>query len=107
VGERVAEEHQPLIVAYDLQHRPERWVNIYSRLDWISGSLEYYDNENTALGGTRRVQNVHDPHGTTPLLNHTRYWKHRVMEELLFHAVTKPRDYTSLDQLIEKWRQYS
>lgn len=39
--EALAAAAQPMIVSYD--NRPRRWVNIWSRFDWVSGSLEYYD----------------------------------------------------------------
>ncbi len=39
--EALAAAAQPMIVSY--ANRPARWVNIWSPFDWISGSLEYYD----------------------------------------------------------------
>jgi hypothetical protein len=39
--EALAAAAQPMIVSY--ANRPERWINIWSPFDWISGSIEYYD----------------------------------------------------------------
>lgn len=41
IREAAAAAVQPMIVSY--LHRPRRWLNIFSRNDWVSGSLEFYD----------------------------------------------------------------
>jgi hypothetical protein len=50
------------------------WINIYSRNDIISGSLDYYDDGLTAC-----IDNLPDPEATTPLAAHTEYWKNRLL----------------------------
>jgi len=41
IREALAAAVQPMISTY--QFRPDLWVNVWSPDDWISGSLEYYD----------------------------------------------------------------
>lgn len=48
--EALAAAAQPMIVSYE--SRPARWINIWSPFDWISGSLEYYDDATPPHGGS-------------------------------------------------------
>ncbi len=41
--EQMASTYQPLILDYDRFRKPDFWINLWSPLDIISGSLEYYD----------------------------------------------------------------
>ena len=70
----------------DYAWRPERWVNIYSPWDIISGALEYYD----LPGATdpRRVTNRLDRDATTLLMAHVEYWEDGLLPEVLADALT-------------------
>jgi hypothetical protein len=90
VREALAAAKQPLITSY--ANRPRRWLNVYSRADWISGTVDYYDLPIDAEGPGRpdpgrRVENVPDPEAVTPLLAHNEYWTNDVFAEGLHAAV--------------------
>ncbi len=75
---------QPMLQGYEW--RPERWVNIYSPWDIISGSLEYFD-----LPGSkdpRRVDNLRDREATTLLMAHVEYWENGLLPEVLSKVLT-------------------
>jgi hypothetical protein len=81
--EAVAASVQPMIQSYD--HRPRKWINIYSPWDIISGSLDLYD-----LAGSsddRRVGNERDPDATTLLIAHTEYWKTDLVFRRIYEAL--------------------
>lgn len=90
VREALAAAKQPLIQDYTL--RPARWVNIWSRHDWISGPLEYYDEplQSGATADTRRVENIEDREAYIPLAAHTQYWDHTLFAETLYRAIVQP-----------------
>jgi hypothetical protein len=90
VREALAAAKQPLITSY--ANRPRRWINVYSRADWISGTVDYYDLPVDADAPDRpdpgrRVENVSDPEALTPLLAHTEYWANDLFTERLHAAV--------------------
>lgn len=82
--EALAASSQPMV--QDYAWRPERWVNIYSPWDIISGALEYYD----LPGATdpRRVTNRLDRDATTLLMAHVEYWEDGLLPEVLADALT-------------------
>jgi hypothetical protein len=89
VREGLAAARQPMIVSYGF--RPKRWVNIYSPEDWISGSLDYYDDDRPVNpqdgpknGGTRRIENIIDDEACVPLAAHTQYWGNDLLAETLY-----------------------
>lgn len=84
--EALAAAKQPMILDYD--HRPARWVNLHSPNDWISGSLEYYDDRDQRDREPQWVDNQSDPEATTPLGAHVEYWKGRLLAKRLYEAVT-------------------
>ena len=77
--EALSAEVQPMI-----QHagfRPFPWVNVWSKQDIISGSLDFYDPPAGGDAGKDPsevlpavVENVEDPEATTVLLAHVEYW---------------------------------
>jgi hypothetical protein len=75
---------QPMLQGYEW--RPDRWVNIYSPWDIISGSLEYFD----LPGSTdpRRVTNLRDREATTLLMSHVEYWENGLLPEVLSKVLT-------------------
>ena len=75
---------QPMLQGYEW--RPERWVNIYSPWDIISGSLEYFDLPGTS--DPRRVDNLRDREATTLLMAHVEYWENGLLPEVLSKALT-------------------
>lgn len=93
VREGLAEAKQPLIQSYRL--RPERWINLYSRLDWIGGPLTFYDAapgagadpEERRLYATRRVRNLEDRAATTPLVAHNEVFSGRLFGKTLYRKV--------------------
>jgi hypothetical protein len=103
VREALAAAVQPLIVSD--AWRPERWLNLWSPRDWISGSLEYYDPPGGAqqvdrpdLDGTleaiaaappRRVCNIVDRDAAVPLLAHVQYWTNPLLARCLADAIRR------------------
>lgn len=94
--EALAEAVQPLIQSY--AYRPTRWINIFSPADWISGSLEFYDDpvatsqseeKRELRAEPERVQNRPDRNAFLPLAAHTGYWNHPGVGEALFEAITE------------------
>ena len=77
---------QPMLQGYEW--RPERWVNIWSPWDVISGSLEYFDLPDSSDG--RRVRNRRDPEATTLLMAHVEYWENTLLPEVLGEALLAP-----------------
>ena len=77
--EALAAAMQPLILDY--KYRTFPWINVFSKADIVSGSLELYDdpNEKAMPGGGRSVKNMPDANARTPLLAHTQYWKSDVV----------------------------
>ena len=69
----------------DYAWRPERWVNIYSPWDLISGALEYYDLPGAA--DPRQVVNLKDPEATTLLMAHVEYWEDGLLPQVLGEAL--------------------
>jgi len=83
--EALAARQQPLILNYQ-KFRPKtfKWINIFSRRDIISGSLEYYDV--AGLPGYNKVENLPDPEARTPLMAHVQYWKNNLLHQELYKA---------------------
>ncbi|HKQ58269.1 MAG TPA: hypothetical protein VJY35_10420, partial [Candidatus Eisenbacteria bacterium] len=84
--EALAAARQPMILDY--RRRPARWVNLHSRHDWISGSLQYYDDTDQREERDRWVENLEDPEATTPLAAHVEYWHGRLLADRLYEGVT-------------------
>ncbi len=82
--EALAASSQPML--QDYAWRPERWINIYSPWDIISGSLEYFDLPGSS--DRRRVMNRADRHATTLLMSHVEYWENALLPEVLSEALT-------------------
>jgi hypothetical protein len=83
--EALAAAAQPMIVSY--ANRPARWINIWSPFDWISGSVEYYDEQQSGDGASG-VENVRE-RGVPldPVRAHLGYWKRAEFGERLYEAV--------------------
>jgi hypothetical protein len=95
VREALAASTQPLIVDYEFRKIPNRgpgipgdfeWVNVYSRKDLISGSLEYYDWHPAATDSA--VRNVKDTEASvSPIKAHTEYWDRSALRRELWKAI--------------------
>jgi hypothetical protein len=95
IREALAASMQPLIVDYEFRKIPNRgpavpgdfeWVNVYSRRDLISGSLEYYDWHPT--GTDSAVRNVEDSEASiSPVKAHTEYWNRLALRRELWKAI--------------------
>lgn len=93
--EALAASVQPLIQHYD--YRPDKWINIYSPWDIISGYLDLYDlplkkdstnaEQEADPNGKKRVCNRPDPEATTLLMAHTEYWNNHLLVETLYGAL--------------------
>jgi len=81
--EALAATVQPLIQNYAF--RPERWINIYSPWDVVSGHLGFYDPPGST--DPRRVCNIDDPDATTLLAAHVEYWNNPLLFTTLCDAV--------------------
>lgn len=82
--EKLASAVQPLIQTYD--NRRCRWINIWSRSDWISGPLGYYDQPQPAP--KRGVCNIENKGSRWPWLAHTEYWSGPLVSGVLHQALT-------------------
>jgi hypothetical protein len=82
--EALAASSQPML--QDYAWRPERWVNIYSPWDIISGALEYYDLPGAS--DRRQVTNEKDPDATTLLMAHVEYWEDALLPQILSETLT-------------------
>lgn len=95
--EALAASAQPMLQDYG--SRPERWVNIYSPWDIISGALQYFD-----LPGSqdpRRVENWKDAGATTLLMSHVEYWENDLLPTLLAEVLTAPIQDTRMSSAVE------
>jgi hypothetical protein len=81
--EALAASAQPML--QDYASRPERWVNIYSPWDIISGSLEYFDLPGAS--DPRQVINRRDRDAATLLMAHVEYWENGLLPEVLSEAL--------------------
>jgi hypothetical protein len=79
--EALASSLQPLLT--DESVRPP-WTNIYSKWDFISGKLDYYDLADKT--NRNAVHNVADPQATTLLAAHTEYWTNDLLFRILYDA---------------------
>ncbi len=84
--EALAAARQPMILDY--RSRPVRWVNLHSPNDWISGSLQFYDDRDQTGFESRWVENLQDPEASTPLAAHNEYWHGATLSKCLYEAVT-------------------
>jgi hypothetical protein len=95
VREALAAATQPLIS--DADARP-RWINIFSRHDFLGGSLEYFD---PTFGTAGRpldpaspvpspVENIPDPGAWIPGLAHEQYWTNDALLNTLRDAISTP-----------------
>ncbi|MCR4340761.1 MAG: hypothetical protein NUW01_12845 [Gemmatimonadaceae bacterium] len=81
--EKLASAVQPLIQNYD--NRRCRWVNVWSRSDWISGPLGYYDQPQPPPG--QGVCNIENRGSRNPGTAHTEYWEGPLISGVLHHAL--------------------
>lgn len=86
IREALAATMQPLIVREDYAYRPSRWINLWSRNDWVSGALEYYDAPNS--DDPRRVLNVQARTAVDPVRAHTGYWAQPLVRGVIFAMLT-------------------
>ena len=86
IREQLAAVVQPLIQDRVARDKIE-WVNVYSRNDIISGSLDFYQFSEPLPEGlqqVRKVVNVKDKDALVPLVAHVEYWTNpTVWSELL------------------------
>ena len=91
--EALASAGQPLIQSYEC--RPERWVNVYSPWDIISGSLDLYDVdsiEDAPLAEeyeAKKVCNIKDPKATTLFAAHVQYWSNDLIYQVLHQEIRR------------------
>jgi hypothetical protein len=82
---------QPLISDYDSYRfnpapPPQRpkWINLWSRMDIISGHLDYYDKPTVPQTDPRHVQNMIDPGATKPIAAHNQYWTTKLLRKTAY-----------------------
>jgi hypothetical protein len=83
VREALAASMQPMIVDY--AKRPANWINLFSRSDWISGPLGYYDPPGNPE--SRNVRNIENEGPTIPSSAHTAYWTGPLLPAVLHSAL--------------------
>jgi hypothetical protein len=88
IREQLAASSQPLIVSYE-DYRPLtfKWVNLWSPMDIISGSLEYYDDPAGAPTPEQRVENIVDRQARVPFAAHVQYWRGEELRKQLYKYV--------------------
>jgi len=84
VREALAASVQPLILTY--ANRGGHWLNLWSRSDWISGPLGYYDAPQPPPG--KGVCNIENPGSRFPGTAHTDYWTGQLFRGVLHTALT-------------------
>jgi len=84
VREALASAQQPLILSYD--NRECRWINVWSRSDWVSGALGYYDRPIPPWG--KLVHNIEHLGSSFPGTAHTEYWTAPIIRGVLHTALT-------------------
>ncbi|HEX4285887.1 MAG TPA: hypothetical protein VHZ28_12400 [Terracidiphilus sp.] len=85
---------QPLIAdyaQYRYNHTPPpqrpKWINLWSRMDIISGHLDYYDDPAIPKADPRHVQNLVDPGATIPIAAHNQYWTTKLLRSTLYNEL--------------------
>jgi predicted alpha/beta hydrolase family esterase len=95
IREQLAAAMQPLIVSYDYRPTTFKWVNIWSPMDIISGSLDYYDDPepdpDDAPKPEQQVENLCDWAAWIPFAAHVQYWGNTMLREQLYRYVSQPR----------------
>ncbi len=81
--ESVVASMQPLI--QDYRYRPQRWINVFSPWDIISGSLDFYDLPEAT--DSKRVTNEQDAEATSLLIAHTEYWADDLVIRRIYEAL--------------------
>lgn len=82
--EKLVSAVQPLIQSY--RNRRCRWINVWSRSDWISGPLGYYDRPQPPPG--QGICNIENNESRSPAAAHTEYWSGSLIPGALHHAIT-------------------
>jgi hypothetical protein len=91
IREQLAASVQPLIVDYE-KYRPDGfdWINIWSKMDIVSGELNYYDmhDDPTRVFNKKPcVQNMVDLQANMPLYAHLQYWNNDLLRQQLYNLV--------------------
>ncbi len=85
VREALAAGIQPLIAGTKYRETLS-WTNLWSKPDWISGNLIYYDKNPPAAAWD--VKNLEDDYANIPLLAHIMYWRSPLLAHTLLASVT-------------------
>ena len=88
--EKLAAAVQPLVVSYS-HYRPKwfEWVNIWSPMDIISGSLQYYDRPDVPEDHQQHVHNMRDSGAWVPFYAHVQYWSKKTLRQQLYRLVSE------------------
>jgi len=87
--EQLAASAQPLIVSYGYRPATLRWVNIWSPMDIISGSVDYYDDPAQAPTPQQLVENIRDPEARIPFAAHVQYWSGETLRKQIYKYVSE------------------
>lgn len=93
VREALAAAMQPLVTDYGF--RPASWLNLWSRRDWVSDALRFYDVDEehrgepaAARARTRWVENRRVPAPFDPFRAHLHYWTSDALARALYEEAT-------------------
>lgn len=97
---------QPLIADYQYRFKPGRvpegpkWINLWSRMDIISGHLDYYDDPDVRKAEEEKAQkakgkptrksdgpcvlNLKDPGAWIPIAAHNQYWTTKLLRSTVY-----------------------
>jgi hypothetical protein len=85
IREQMAAGFQPLIRSYQQFRAHLKWINLWSKMDIISGELNYYDV--VPAGDPLHVKNMPDPGANIPFAAHVQYWDGELLGKVLYEAV--------------------
>jgi len=88
IREQLAASVQPLIVSYNYRPSTFEWINIWSRMDIISGELNYYDDPALPPNVPPCVHNIVDPRARFPIFAHVQYWRDPLLGKQLYRLVS-------------------
>ena len=74
-----------MILSYASYRRRLKWINLWSKMDIVSGELDYYDI--VPAGDPLHVENKPDPAAWIPFAAHVQYWGGALLGSTLYEAV--------------------
>lgn len=81
----------PMTESY--KNRPQRWINLYSHFDPVSGALDYFDSVEPNANEPKRVENIKDLDSPiSPVESHTGYFRRPAFKKIILDLILSARD---------------